>query len=108
VILSPVPRNIWDAQGKVARASNTYGRWAAEVARAEGVPFVDLNEIVAAHYEADGREKVARAYFTAADHTHTSVAGARLGAACVAEGLRGLKGGPLADALKPPSVAPSP
>ncbi len=102
VVLSPVPRNIWSADGQVvARASKDYGRWAAEAAKAGDAPFVDLNEIVAARYEADGRDKVASAYFTPADHTHTTEAGARLNAACVAEGLRGLRDGLLAAALRP-------
>src|SRR5580693_9332607 len=40
IVLSPVPRNIWTADHKVARASNDYGKWAAEAAKAEGVAFI--------------------------------------------------------------------
>ena len=85
----------------MARASKDYGRWAAEVAKSEGVAFVDLNEIAAGHYEEAGKAKVESTYFTTKDHTHTTEAGARLNAASVAEGLRALPGSPLADALKP-------
>lgn len=105
VVLSPVPRNMWNAEGKVARASKDYGRWAAEAAKAEGVAFVDLNDIVAKHYEENGKAKVESVYFTPTDHTHTTEAGARLNAASVAEGLRAIPDGPLSDALKSPAVS---
>ena len=101
IILSPVPRNIWTADGTVARASKDYGKWAAEVAKAEGVPFLDLNDLAAKRYEADGRPKVEAEYFTKADHTHTTVAGARVNALAVVEGIKGLEGCPLKDFLAP-------
>src|SRR5207249_1407690 len=50
IICSPIPRNIWK-DGKVARASNDYGKWAGESAKAAGAFFIDLNEIIAKHYE---------------------------------------------------------
>ena len=87
LVCSPVPRNIWK-DGKVARASNDYGKWAMEVARAEGVAFVDLNEIIARHLEALGEEKVNDLFF--GDHTHASPEGAKVNAAAVVEGLRAL------------------
>ncbi len=87
IVLSPVPRNIW-RDGKVARASNDYGKWAAEAARAEGAFFIDLNDIVARHYEEEGQEKVRALYFGPTDHTHTTPAGAELTARGAAEGLR--------------------
>jgi lysophospholipase L1-like esterase len=87
IVLSPVPRNIWQ-KDHVARASNDYGKWAAEAAREGGAEFVDLNEIIAGRYEATGEETVRRDYFTAADHTHTTEAGALVNADCVAAGIR--------------------
>ena len=90
VVLSPVPRNNW-TEGKVNRASNDYSKWAAESARAGRALFIDLNELIARRYEADGQEKVSAEYFTAKDHTHTTLAGAKVNAACVIEGLKGLK-----------------
>lgn len=99
IVLSPIPRNIWK-DGKVARALNDYGKWAKETAEAEGVGFIDLNEIVAGHYEAAGQEKVASEYFGPTDHTHTTAAGAKLNAQCVVEGIRGLKDSPLKDDLR--------
>lgn len=91
IVLSPVPRNNWK-EGKIARASNDYGKWAAESAKQGGALFIDLNEISAAHYETLSPEKVKSEYFTEADNTHTSPTGARRNAASVVEGLRGLKG----------------
>jgi len=100
IILSPVPRNMWDPRGKVNRASKDYGKWAAEVAMSASVPFVDLNDIAARHFEEEGKAKVESAYFTTTDHTHTTEAGARLNAASVVEGLRTLPDNPLREALK--------
>jgi len=97
IVLSLVPRNMW-ADGKVLRASKDYGKWAGEVAQQEGVPFLNLNEIVARHYEQLGQEKVAAELFGPTDHTHTTPAGARVNAECVAEGIRDLKS-PLAKYL---------
>src|SRR6266849_3313707 len=93
IVLSQIPRNIWH-DGKVARASNDYGKWASEVAKAGGAFFIDLNEIVARQYEGFGPEKVKELYFLE-DHTHTTAAGAQLNAAAVVEGLRALKNCPL-------------
>ena len=89
IVLSPIPRNIW-IDGKVERAAATYGGWAAQVAKSEGALFIDLNEIVAARYEAIGQETIGRDYFKG-DHTHTSPIGARLNAESVVNGIKQLK-----------------
>jgi lysophospholipase L1-like esterase len=88
IVLSLVPRKIWK-DGKVVRGTKDYALWAAESARVEGVPFVDLNDIVARHYEELGQEKVNGLF--ADDHTHTNPEGAKLNAESVVEGLRALK-----------------
>ena len=85
LIISMIPRNQWE-QGKVLRANETFGKWAAEVAKAEDVYFIDLNRITADKYDKMGPEKV-REYFPG-DHTHTNPAGARENAASVVEGLK--------------------
>jgi len=100
IVLSPIPRNIWK-DGKVARAANDYGKWAAEAAKDEGALFINLNEIIAKHYEEIGQQKVADTYFTSADHTHTTPDGAKFNASCVVEGIRSLKDCPLAKCLLP-------
>lgn len=94
IVLSPVPRNIWQ-DSRVVRASEDYGKWAAESAKAGSTFFVDLNEIIAKRYEGDGQKKVDSEYFTTKDHTHTSPAGARVSAELVVKGLKGLKKNPL-------------
>ena len=93
IVLSQVPRNIW-TDGKVERVANTYGGWAAEVARSEKAFFIDLNEIVAKQYETIGQEKLTKEYFLT-DHTHTTPLGARLNAESVVVGLKSLKDCPL-------------
>ena len=111
IVLSPIPRNIWSAGGKVARSSADYGLWAAQAAKAGGASFVDLNAIIADKYDALGPDKV-KAYFPG-DHTHTSPAGAEMNAGAVVEGLKGLKGCPLVAFLAgtppvfPPAAAPA-
>jgi lysophospholipase L1-like esterase len=100
IVLSPIPRNIWK-DGQVARAANDYGKWAAEAAGSESALFINLNEIIAKHYEEIGQSKVAETYFTATDHTHTTPEGAKFNAACVVEGIRSLKDCPLANYLLP-------
>lgn len=104
IVLSPVPRNMWKDE-HVIRASDDYGRWAAEAAKKEGALFIDLNEIIAKHYEEAGAEKVAILFFLE-DHTHTTRAGAKLNAASVIEGVRALKSCPLSNfLLKNPETA---
>lgn len=89
VICSPVPRNIWE-DGKVARASDDYGKWARETASGAGAWFIDLNEIIAGKYEALGQEEVSTKLFLT-DHTHTNEAGAIINATAVAEGIKYLQ-----------------
>ncbi len=101
IVLSPVPRKIW-REGKVARASKDYGKWASEAAQAGGAAFLDLNEIVARRYEALGTNKVAALF--ADERTHTNVEGAELNAECVVAGLKGLKPSPLAGYLSSKGV----
>lgn len=100
IVLSLVPRNIW-RDGRVVRASGDYGAWAKQAAEQGGAAFIDLNEIVAKRYEADGEDKVAGEYFTDVDHTHTTKAGAQVNAASVVEGIRRLEDVDLKQHLKP-------
>jgi len=97
IVISPIPRNMWNAENKVGRNSNDYGKWASEVAHNESALFIDLNEIVADKYDALGPDKV-KAYFPG-DHTHTNDAGATLNAESVADGIKTLKDCNLRDYL---------
>lgn len=91
IILSLTVRNIWK-DGRVERGSGQFREWAEELARAEGLRFIDVTSIVADKYEALGEEKVKPLF--GPDHTHTSPAGAEFNAESVVAGLKGLKGNP--------------
>lgn len=88
IICSLIPRNDWQ-NGRILRGTNSYEFFASEVAHQEGVGYVNLHEIIARKYEAEGKEAVTRKYFLN-EHTHTTPAGAALNAACVVEGLRSI------------------
>jgi lysophospholipase L1-like esterase len=98
IVCSPIPRKIWDPDGRVHRNRADYAGWAEAVARQEHVAFVDLNEIIAARYDQLGRAAVT-ALFPPEEHTHTNLAGAELNARCVVAGLNGLNPDPLAPFL---------
>jgi lysophospholipase L1-like esterase len=93
IVLSPIPRNRWDEGDKVFRASQDYGKWAAESAKMAGAHFIDLNEIVARRYESLGKDNVQALFH--GDWTHTSPVGAEINAASVVAGLKSLSGNPL-------------
>ncbi len=82
VVCSPIPRNIWK-DGKLER--RPYAQWAAEVARSEDVPFLDLEALIAARYEEVGPATVSSLFV--GDHTHTGRAGAEMNARVVAQWL---------------------
>jgi rhamnogalacturonan acetylesterase len=92
IVCSPIPRNDWK-EGKVMRSSESYAKWANEVAKQEGAYFIDLNEIVASKYEEIGAEKVKP--FFQVDHTHTNIDGAKLNAELVIKALKEMKPGKL-------------
>ncbi len=101
IIFSPIPRDIWSADGKtVDRNMADFGGWSEQVAEAENIPFVNLNAIVADKYDVLGFPKVKAAYFPG-DHTHTSPAGAELNAESVVQGLKALPNDPVAPYLLP-------
>lgn len=87
IVCSPIPRNDWK-NGKVVRSPQSYAGWAKAVAEAEGVSFIDLNDIIATRYEAMGPEAVKP--FFPVDHTHTDKAGAQLNAEIVMAEVRKL------------------
>jgi len=90
IVLSPTVRNVWK-EGKVERGLGEYAEWSADIARSEGVAFVDVTAIIADRYEKLGAETVPR--FFPRDNTHTNAEGAELNAWCVVAGLKALPGG---------------
>ena len=96
IVCSLIPRNDW-SDGKVHRGGATYAGWAQEAAKQEGALFIDLNSIVADHYDQLG-EATVKPFFPK-EHTHTGWEGAVLNAQCVVEGIRQLKDCPLKNYL---------
>lgn len=94
LVCSPIPRKIWDPDGRIHRDGAGYAGWAKAVAEAEHAPFVDLNTIIADRYDAMGKDAV-MALFPPGEHTHTNLAGAKLNAQCVVAGLEALHPDPL-------------
>jgi len=92
VVCSPIPRNDWK-DGKVIRSTDSYAKWAEDVAKSEGAYFINLNNLVALQYEKMGAEKVKP--FFPVDHTHTDLEGAKLNASIVANELKRIKPGKL-------------
>ncbi|MGJ1319297.1 rhamnogalacturonan acetylesterase [Sphingobacterium spiritivorum] len=99
IICSPIPRDRWKDH-KVERAEGSYPAWAEQVAQNNKVPFIDLHNLVADEYDKIGKEKVA-AYFTAADHTHTSYEGAQKNAQIVVQAIKELNQTELRNYLLP-------
>lgn len=101
VVLSPVPRcpkptDKYDPQPKPAG----YRLWSQQAAETAGAKFIDLQQIIWKTYAGRGSDELKKAYFTDADYTHTSPAGATHNAQCVVEGLKRMEDFPLIDALK--------
>ena len=97
IICSLIPRRRWEADGRVKRDLASHAGWAAQVAKAENVDFIDLNELIARRYDELGREKVLPLFSPeATEATHTGWDGAVLNAEIVVSGLKALKDDPLA------------
>lgn len=96
IVASLVPRNRW-ANGTVQRNKQDYAGWAEQVARTEGVSFLDLNELIAKEFDALREEKVKP--FFVEDRTHTTLDGAKFSARIVIAGLRRLPNSPVAKYL---------
>jgi len=92
IVCSPIPRNDWK-DGKVIRSSDSYSKWAEQVAKEEGAYFIDLNNLVSLKYEEMGADKVN--FFFPVDHTHTNVDGARLNGEIVIHAIKEIKPGKL-------------
>ncbi len=101
ILMSLTPRNAWDDADStvITRVNKTYGLWAKQVAKKEGVPFIDLNDISACKFERFGKEKVKYMFYI--DRIHTSTFGARVNVESAVEGIRSYKGLALAKYLRP-------
>ena len=104
ILMSLTPRNAWEDKDStiVTRVNKTFGLWAKQVAEAEGVPFIDLNDITATKFERFGKEKVKTMFYL--DRIHTSQFGARVNVESAVEGIRNYPGLGLAQYLLPAVV----
>ena len=83
IVLSPTPGNRW-TNGKVNRMTETYTKWAKQVAEQEDVLFIDLNALSADVLDSLGEDK-GKGYFL--DSVHTNYEGAMLNAKSIIKGL---------------------
>ncbi|RZL14896.1 MAG: rhamnogalacturonan acetylesterase [Pedobacter sp.] len=98
IVCSSIPRNpVKD--GKVILVNDSYAGWAQEVAKAENVDFIPLNQLIKDKYSVSSADQI-KSYFTEKDHTHTNEDGAKVNAALVVEGLKALKKNKLKAYLK--------
>jgi len=81
---SPLPDG-GGAGWQPVRVADSFGGWAKQVAEELNVPFIDLNEISAAKYDAMSSWKLNYHFYL--DNIHTSKFGAELNARSAAEGL---------------------
>ncbi len=101
ILCTPVP-HVPKAGGPAGEVEKSpYGEMSTAVAKNEKVAFINLNQITMSHYAGLKPEAIKAKFFTTADNTHSSPAGAELNARSVIEGLTLLKDCPLAGFLKP-------
>jgi lysophospholipase L1-like esterase len=100
ILCTPIPHCPKEPVKAGDLEKSPYVEMSTAVAKAEKVPFVNLNQITMSHYATLTPKEIKEKYFTPADNTHTSFAGAELNAQSVIEGLHELKDCPLAGFLK--------
>lgn len=93
ILLSLTARDRW-SDGKAERRSGGYRQWMHDLAASAGIGYVDLTRLIADTYQELG-ETAAKSLFTA-DYVHTNTEGARMNAALVLSGLKGLRRGRVA------------
>ena len=91
VVLSLTVRDIW-RDGHLERGSGKYGAWSAEIAKAAGVQFIDLTNLVADKLEPMGEARVKELFQQ--DYVHFNAVGADIHASLVVAGLKGLRPSP--------------
>ena len=90
VLVTPVHRHTFGADGKIRNSHGDYPEAVRQAAAEEGVPLIDLHALSATLYEALGPEK-SGALFKPGDRTHHNNYGAYELARCVVEGIRAAK-----------------
>jgi lysophospholipase L1-like esterase len=88
VLVTPVNRRTFDAQGKITNSLGDYPEAVRQVAREEHVALIDLNAMSRRLYEALGPDLAKKAFV---DATHHNNYGSYEVARCVVEGIRAAK-----------------
>jgi lysophospholipase L1-like esterase len=96
IVVSMTVRDEW-ANGKVERGFGDYAKLAGELAKAQGVRYIDLNNMAADRYDQMGQAAV-KAFFPR-DNTHNSPDGAKLNADFIVAGLKALHDDTILNAL---------
>jgi lysophospholipase L1-like esterase len=91
VLLTPVSRRSFDADGKITNSFRGYPDAVKLVAREKDVPLIDLQSMGARFYEALGPEGSHQAFANASENTHHSDYGSYQIAKCVLQGIKELK-----------------
>lgn len=90
VLVTPVQRRTFDANGKITNSHGDYPEAVRQVAKEEKVPLIDLNEMSRTFYEALGPEKSGAAFKTG-DGTHHNNYGSYELAKCIVAGIKAAK-----------------
>ena len=90
VLITPVQRRTFDAQGKITNSHGDYPEAARQAATEEHVPLIDLHAMSSVLYEAWGPEASKRA-FAPNDGTHHNNYGSYELARCIVEGVKANK-----------------
>ena len=122
IVCSLIPRKVWDADGRIKRTMDTFEGWAGQVARQQGVGFIDLNELIGRVYDKMSRAQVDLIYVPnptpdkpRGETVHPGWEGAVINAEVVVSGLKALADDPVAAyfsakgrAIAPASSSPAP
>jgi lysophospholipase L1-like esterase len=90
VLITPVQRRTFDAEGKITNSHGDYPEAVRQVAKELNVPLIDLNIMSKTFYEALGPEK-SKLAFKEGDGTHHNNYGSYELARCIIEGIRANK-----------------
>jgi lysophospholipase L1-like esterase len=88
VLITPVNRRTFDADGKITNSLGDYPEAVRRTAREENVPLIDLNAMSKPFYEALGPEGSKKAFV---DNTHHNNYGSYELARCIVEGMKQAK-----------------
>ena len=99
ILCTPIPHCPKDPVKAGDLEKSIYVDMSTAVAKSEKVLFINLNELTMSQYAGKTPPEIKATYFTPADNTHTSFAGAELNAQNVIAGIRALDGCPLRDYL---------